>query len=497
MLGVLLAAMGASAWARDWPQLQADSCRTGRTTDEVRQVTPGQSDNNSGWRLKWAWSGDDLITRGSQPLPKKATAAVCGLVQPIAAEGRVFFGALDGGVYAVDLEEGKQLWRFPTGGPICHTAAWTDGVVIVTSADSSVYGIDAETGKKLWNLQTGAALVTAPCVADGMAYVSGRDGFMYALEAKTGALLWKRNLGAPMQNSPAVGLGKLFVGSEDMVFHAIDIRDGNELWRHPVMGQSIWHFFPVVDEKNRLVAFHTMSVVGGAENACYQAMENLLASLPENNWPAEREALLKHLKEEAPDRRNFYVLNADTGEEPFFAPAALVGGNNDVPMPPVIDNQGRMLIYWRTKSSRFIGGTFGTKWPPDIGPVDTKTGDRIKLDLLPDRQAIELDNNFFLTVGGACLYGSNHFRGAWYMDMRPGTGKTYGVSRPYAIDRDGGYPLAEGAYSLYPDRADPVTGPAGAGTWSGLVPVGEYLLSNETYAKCIAVYEGVGKEAGQ
>lgn len=417
-----------------------------------------------------------------------------GLVQPIVAEGRVFFGALDRAVYAVDLEKGEQLWRFLTGGPICHTVAWSKGMVIAASADGSIYGIEAATGKESWRVPTRAALVTASCVSDGVAYVSGRDGFVYAIETTRGTVLWKTDLGAPIQNSPAVGFGRVFVGSEDMVFHALDVRSGKELWRHEVMGQSMWHFFPVVDEKNRLVAFHTMCVVAGSENACEPAMENLLASLPDNNWPAERDAILKYLNEEAPDRRSFYVLNADTGEEPFFVPAGLVGGNNDVPMPPVIDNRGRMLIYWRTKSSRFVGGTFGTRWPPDIGPFDPKTGDRIKLDLPPDHQAIELDNNFFLTVGGGCLYASNHFRGAWYMDMRPGTGKTYGISRPYAIDRDGGYPLAEGAFSLYPDRARPVLGPPGAGSWSGIVPVGKYLLSNETWAKCVAVYEGAGKE---
>jgi len=40
-------AMTASGWARDWPRLQADPQKTGRTTDEVRQLRPGQGENNS------------------------------------------------------------------------------------------------------------------------------------------------------------------------------------------------------------------------------------------------------------------------------------------------------------------------------------------------------------------------------------------------------------------------------------------------------------------
>jgi len=58
-----------------------------------------------------------------------------------------------------------------------------------------------------------------------------------------------------------------------------------------------------------------------------------------------------------------------------------VGGIGYPGRAPVIDTQGRILMYWRTKSAVLLsGGTFGSAYTPDISAMDPATGDRRWLD---------------------------------------------------------------------------------------------------------------------
>jgi eukaryotic-like serine/threonine-protein kinase len=54
------------------------------------------------------------------------------------------------GVYdsAGPTQSATVKWAFHTGGPIVASAAITDGVVYITSMDGHVYAIDQETGKE-------------------------------------------------------------------------------------------------------------------------------------------------------------------------------------------------------------------------------------------------------------------------------------------------------------------------------------------------------------
>jgi len=85
-------------------------------------------------------------------------------------------GAKQGGVVALDLNTGRQLWKFdhvgttkvaPTnGGP-----AVVDGKVIFAASDGTVYMLDQATGALLWSLATGDATHASVAVADGKFFI--------------------------------------------------------------------------------------------------------------------------------------------------------------------------------------------------------------------------------------------------------------------------------------------------------------------------------------
>lgn len=155
---------------------------------------------------------------------------------PAVAEGKVFFGSGDGGVYAVDSATGILQWKFSTGDVVHASPAVVDGTVYIGSWDSRLYALDAESGQLKWAFQGGEDPVihnqvgfqSSPAVMDGTVYVGCRDAHVYALDAASGKKLWDY----PTSKSwviatPAVRDGLVYAGTSDTArFLALDAKTG-------------------------------------------------------------------------------------------------------------------------------------------------------------------------------------------------------------------------------------------------------------------------------
>jgi outer membrane protein assembly factor BamB len=305
--------------------------------------------------------------------------------------------------------------------------------VIVGSLDGKVYGIDSNTGSLKWSYQTGAGVSAPPVITNGIAYIGSRDGKMYALTTSTGTLKWMYQTrvhpidpnspfnAAPIFTPAAVsadGTTVLF-GAENMFFYALNTTDGTEKWTpKKLVGQSFLFGWPVVAGDKVIV--RTMSSLPGAEFV----MEDVLDGLPANpTMSEERTAILNWLNTN-PHQKSMYVFDIATGNEPYQVGMGRVTGNNYAAHPPVLDNQGRLLTYWRSKVPTFIQNTacYGTKYCPDISAMNLATGERVPLtNNSGNKLAPELDNGFQPTVGGTYLYLANHFRGTHAINMSDGT----------------------------------------------------------------------------
>jgi outer membrane protein assembly factor BamB len=55
----------------------------------------------------------------------------------------VYFGSVDGAVYALEAGTGKLRWRYQTDGPVASSPVVADGVVYVGSLDGCLYALRA------------------------------------------------------------------------------------------------------------------------------------------------------------------------------------------------------------------------------------------------------------------------------------------------------------------------------------------------------------------
>jgi len=430
LLPVLAVAAVAGAQQKaplDWPQLQRDAGRSGRTS-----IFAGPR-----VRCKWVWVDEQHVTRGFESkrdariaYPEVRKLIVAGDVQPIVAEGKVFFGVSDGRFFALNASDASTAWKVQLGGAILHTAAYADGKVVVPCMDHRLYCFSAADGRKLWEVETGAGVHAAPLVLGGNVYVGSRDGVFYAVRLDDGKVLWKYTAMAKDADDPftaapivqpAAGDGKnVFFGAENMYFYCLDAATGKERWRRQLSAQSFQYTWPVVVRGRVMVP--VMVSHGRAEWLCEKELDALPKGSASEVWPQEREMFRKWLKAN-PHQKSMYVFDIATGREPYELPLGRVAGINYPRRAPVIYSDDKPILYWRTKTSTILtGGTYGTKYTPDISAMDYDTGDR-DFYKPPKKSGMncELDNDFVLTVGGDWVYMNNHMRGAHMVNLKTGT----------------------------------------------------------------------------
>ena len=204
---VVAAVLGAqSAWSASGPQTPRDGAAAaewagpGRTPDEQRfsplkQLTP----DNVG-RLKLAWHADLHTFRGVES-------------SPLVLDGVLYNVSAWDLTTAYDAVTGKVLWSFDPKipvewsriaccGPVSRGIAAADGKIFVGALDGRLIALDAKTGATVWSTQTLDAgqplsITGAPRVAGDQVIVGnaggdfGARGFVSAYDVKTGKQTWK------------------------------------------------------------------------------------------------------------------------------------------------------------------------------------------------------------------------------------------------------------------------------------------------------------------
>ncbi|KRG44696.1 outer membrane protein assembly factor BamB [Stenotrophomonas pictorum JCM 9942] len=165
---------------------------------------------------------------------------------PVVADGRVYAAAVEGGVHALDLQSGKEIWEYVpakekkkpklrlSGGPGAG-----EGVVVIGTLDGKVIALDASTGAEKWTAKVPGEVITAPAVAQGLVFVRSNDGRTTAFDAGTGEQRWFNSQELPALtvrgNAPVVaGPGVLFIGNDDGTVAALAMQDGRPLWEQMV-----------------------------------------------------------------------------------------------------------------------------------------------------------------------------------------------------------------------------------------------------------------------
>ena len=225
--------------AEDWPTYLHDINRSGQTSE----LLPIQL------RQAWVWGTDRTPRPANAETPalqdfwqglynNKTRVPIDSSFRVIIGGDKVFFGSSNSDkLICLNANDGSQLWKFFTAGPIRFAPTYYDGKVYFGSDDGFVYCLNADDGSEVWKYNVGQSrkrmmidgrmvsvcpVRTGVLVDNGVAYWSaglfsgqetGLTRFACACDANDGTVLWRITPPRPIQGYPLASANNLYMPS--------------------------------------------------------------------------------------------------------------------------------------------------------------------------------------------------------------------------------------------------------------------------------------------
>jgi outer membrane protein assembly factor BamB len=232
--GLLSACAGNAAAANSWPGVAVDAA------NEAVYVAYGPhvyAVNLSNGTEKWRF-------------PAEVNNKISFYASPALTEdGQIIAGGYDDVLYSLDALKGEQKWPFSEAkNDYIATPLVRGNRIFAPSGDYSLYALDLQ-GNLLWSLPTENALWGTPAMDGSMVFLPAMDHHLYALDAETGEKRWvSSELGAALAGTPALGKnGEVFVGTLGSEMIALSQQDGSVIWRFPTNGW-VWSGATLVED---------------------------------------------------------------------------------------------------------------------------------------------------------------------------------------------------------------------------------------------------------
>ncbi len=245
-LAFLLSFVGFAVVAADWPTFRGNPEQDGTTPVELPhplvvlwQFKAGQGEDSIdgapaviGQTVLVAVQDAHLYAinlqdgtekwRFKAPAPLKASPGV--------REERVYFGDVDGNFFCVEAASGRQVWKFQAEGEVTSGTAFARDLVLFGCGDESLYCLDTQ-GRKLWQFQVpGGPVLGSPSVFKNQTFVSGCDSAVHVVDLDTGKEVKAIEIGGQTGAAPALRDGKLYLATMSNTVVALDLEKAEVAW---------------------------------------------------------------------------------------------------------------------------------------------------------------------------------------------------------------------------------------------------------------------------
>ncbi|RRD92791.1 serine/threonine protein kinase [Bacteroides heparinolyticus] len=170
--------------------------------------------------------------------------------KPLVTEDKVIFGAWDNTLYALNKQDGKELWKWTGGLTRLHfspAAVWpvaAHGKVFITDPQRAMTAIDLQTGNTVWRTFRSMVRETIGISEDGERIYSKtmNDSIVcYATWSDVPQQLWASDVGFGYEHAPSMQVekeGVMFGSTKEGLIFALEARTGRVLWKHKI-GNSL------------------------------------------------------------------------------------------------------------------------------------------------------------------------------------------------------------------------------------------------------------------
>jgi len=163
----------------------ADDWTSFRGNPQLTGVAAGVFPDNP--QLLWTFETGEGI---------ESTAAV--------SAGTIYVGALDGNLYAINLDSGSLKWKYRASDEIKSSPAVFRKTVYFGDEMGVFHAVDSETGQQRWIFQTDGGIISSANFAGDSVLFGSYDQYLYCVSAENGALIWKFETEGYVHGTPTV-----------------------------------------------------------------------------------------------------------------------------------------------------------------------------------------------------------------------------------------------------------------------------------------------------
>lgn len=224
--GVLSSCAGGGTIANSWPGLIVDpQTNTIYLASSAHVYAINLENGTERWRF-----------------PAKADNKVSFYAPPALGEdGLLVAGAFDHVLYGINSGNGQQVWSFAEAkDKYVAQALAVNGNIYAPNSDNTLYAVN-QAGLLKWKFRSDHALWSPPLTDGKLIFVASMDHHVYALDPESGKLIWEsEDLGGAIVGSFSLSPeGVLFVGTIDGQMLALDGQNGKVIWSAPT-GGWVW-----------------------------------------------------------------------------------------------------------------------------------------------------------------------------------------------------------------------------------------------------------------
>lgn len=163
---------------------------------------------------------------------------------------RLYYGTLDGSVYAYDLKKIEELhndnllpqwtnvallWRYKAAGEITTQAISDNLTLNFASRDNSLYALTAADRTLQWQFETDEAVSAPLGHSPGFVYLASEDFNVFCVRQDTGSVRWQFVAGLPIRKEVRVIGDNCYVFPHRGGVYCISKISGERRWKKPYM----------------------------------------------------------------------------------------------------------------------------------------------------------------------------------------------------------------------------------------------------------------------
>lgn len=178
---------------------------------------------------------------------------------PFVTDTTVFVGDEDGLLHAIDRNTGQVKWKFATGAEIAGGVAMYKDQLLLASHDAYLYSLGQD-GQEKWKFETQDRINCSPGIADRFTFVSGCDEHLRVIDLESHEETHDIEMQSFLIASPAIADDMLYVGTHGGDVAGVNWKTGEIKWRYRGEREMPYHASACVTDHLVLVGGHDKSM---------------------------------------------------------------------------------------------------------------------------------------------------------------------------------------------------------------------------------------------